>query len=110
MVPCTGVSRVTLVPPSSNHYAVAATRRPSDSRDAMLRPRRLLVIEARGHSPRWYGAKNCMLDIRHTRRQRERDADGLAHLTLGELDVPRSTAGLPAHRRQPRTGIEVGAA
>ena len=30
------------------------------------------------------------------------------HVTLAELDVPRRTAGLPAHRREPRTGIRGG--
>ena len=73
----------TSVPLSGNHHAVAVARRPSDRRDAMLRPRRLLVMEARGHAPRWYGAKNCLLlDARHTRRQRERDADDLRTLRL----------------------------
>ena len=80
VVPSLPRTGVTLVPLSGNHHAVVATRRLSDRRGAMLR---LLVIEASSHSPRWYGAKNCML-VRTpaTRAERERDADDLRTLRL----------------------------
>ena len=107
-VNCWTAARVDRPAGGDVHHAVAATRRLSER-----------CCYGRGGCSSWRldaipldgtGQKTVCWTPAPTRQPAGERADGRAHVTLGELDVPRSTAGLPAHIRKPRTGIEVGAA